>query len=245
MPSDARALAATLPDTPCWVETRALLLSGAAIVARSASGAGAIVLDPVLPSGFLVGRPERALLREVTAGAPQRFELVVQEVTIEDVCRARPGWSPATATVFSPLAPWPPAPDDERPAGVVVSAPPDDRWLARVPQAPHDGCGRLYESPLRIGTTDRGRRETPEQCRSTQEASRMAADAGPPLVLMALGLVLWLAVSATVAGISIQTVGMILFVVGAIWLVVELIQARSLGRGRVVEEPVGYRDRRI
>ena len=78
----------------------------------------------------------------------------------------------------------------------------------------------------------------------------MAADAGPPLVLMALGLILWLAVTATVAGISIQTVGMILFVVGAIWLVVELIQARSVSRGgvvtrdRVVEEPV-YRDRRI
>ena len=78
----------------------------------------------------------------------------------------------------------------------------------------------------------------------------MAADAGPPLVLMALGLVLWLAVTATVAGISIQTVGMILFVVGAVWLVVELIQARSVTRGgvvrdRVVEEPVAYRDRRI
>lgn len=78
----------------------------------------------------------------------------------------------------------------------------------------------------------------------------MAADAGPPLVLMALGLVLWLAVTATVAGISIQTVGMILFVVGAIWLVVELIQARSLTRGgvvrdRVVEDPAVYRDRRI
>jgi hypothetical protein len=71
----------------------------------------------------------------------------------------------------------------------------------------------------------------------------MAADAGPPLVLMALGLVLWLAVTATVAGISIQTVGMILFVVGAVWLVVELIQARSLARPGVVEEPVVYRDR--
>jgi hypothetical protein len=72
----------------------------------------------------------------------------------------------------------------------------------------------------------------------------MAADAGPPLVLMALGLVLWLAVTATVAGISIQTVGMILFVVGAIWLVVELIQARSLAHPRVVEEPL-VRDRRL
>jgi tetrahydromethanopterin S-methyltransferase subunit E len=70
----------------------------------------------------------------------------------------------------------------------------------------------------------------------------MAADAGPPFFLMALGLVLWLAVTATVAGISIQTVGKILVVVGAIWLVVELIQARTLARRGVVEEPV-YRDR--
>ena len=73
----------------------------------------------------------------------------------------------------------------------------------------------------------------------------MVADAGPPIFLMALGLVLWLAVTATVAGISIQTIGMILFVAGAIWLVVEMIQARSVGtRGAVVEEPV-YRDRRV
>jgi hypothetical protein len=75
----------------------------------------------------------------------------------------------------------------------------------------------------------------------------MVADAGPPLVLMALGLVLWLAVTATVAGISIQTIGVILFVVGAVWLVVELLQARALTRPRrdvVVEEPVAYRERR-
>ena len=73
----------------------------------------------------------------------------------------------------------------------------------------------------------------------------MIADAGPPLVLMAIGLVLWLAVTATVAGISIQTVGVILFLVGLVWLVVELIQARSMGRTTVVEEPVLYRDRRL
>lgn len=74
----------------------------------------------------------------------------------------------------------------------------------------------------------------------------MFADAGPPLVLMALGLILWLAVTATVAGISIQTIGMILFVVGAVWLVIEMIQARSVATGpRVVEEPVTYRERRF
>lgn len=73
----------------------------------------------------------------------------------------------------------------------------------------------------------------------------MFADAGPPLVLMAIGLILWLAVTATIAGISIQTIGMILFVVGAIWLVIEMIQARSVTAGRVVEEPVTYRERRF
>jgi flagellar biogenesis protein FliO len=62
---------------------------------------------------------------------------------------------------------------------------------------------------------------------------------------MAIGLVLWLAVTATVAGISIQTIGVILFVVGAAWLVIEMIQARSLTRSTVVDEPVVYRDRRI
>jgi len=80
----------------------------------------------------------------------------------------------------------------------------------------------------------------------------MVADAGPPLVLMALGLVLWLAVTATIGGISIQTIGVILFVVGAIWLVVEMLQARAVGprdrvvRDRVVaEEPPVYRERRF
>jgi hypothetical protein len=74
----------------------------------------------------------------------------------------------------------------------------------------------------------------------------MIADAGPPIFLMALGLVLWLAVTATVAGISIQTIGMILFILGVVWLVVEMLQARTVGRDRVVvDEPVAYRDRRI
>ncbi len=73
----------------------------------------------------------------------------------------------------------------------------------------------------------------------------MAADAGPPLVLIALGLILWLAVTATVAGIQIQTVGVILFIVGVVWLAVEMIQGGRFGRReRVVEEPV-YRDPRL
>ena len=68
------------------------------------------------------------------------------------------------------------------------------------------------------------------------------ADAGPPLVLIALGLVLWLAVDATLAGISIQTIGIILFLAGVVWLLIELVQSRAItGRRRtrvVHEEPV-------
>jgi Flp pilus assembly protein TadB len=77
----------------------------------------------------------------------------------------------------------------------------------------------------------------------------MYADAGPPLVVMAIGLVLWLAVTATVAGISIHTVGLILFLVGVVWLVFEFIRARSATRVdepvAYREEPVVYRDRRL
>jgi hypothetical protein len=74
----------------------------------------------------------------------------------------------------------------------------------------------------------------------------MVADVGPPLVLMAIGLVLWLAVTASVSGISIQAVGAILFVCGAIWLVIELLQSRApRGRAPIVEERPVYRERRF
>jgi hypothetical protein len=68
------------------------------------------------------------------------------------------------------------------------------------------------------------------------------ADAGPPLTLIAIGLILWLAVSATLAGISIQTIGLILVLVGIVWLVIEIAQAGTLRRRRrdvvVREEPI-------
>jgi hypothetical protein len=74
------------------------------------------------------------------------------------------------------------------------------------------------------------------------------ADAGPPLVLMALGLILWLAVNATLAGISIQTIGVILFLVGVVWLLIELVQSRAGARRRrdvvVRDEPV-VREREV
>ena len=57
---------------------------------------------------------------------------------------------------------------------------------------------------------------------------------------MAIGLILWLAVSATIAGISIQTIGIILVLVGLVWLVIEIASNR---RGTAVADGPGYRER--
>ena len=70
------------------------------------------------------------------------------------------------------------------------------------------------------------------------------ADIGPPIGLIAVGLILWLAVDATIASISIQTIGLILFVIGVVWLVIELVVNRPRRavapppRERAVERPV-------
>ena len=68
------------------------------------------------------------------------------------------------------------------------------------------------------------------------------ADVGPPIALIAVGLILWLAVTATIGGISIQTIGLILTLIGVAWLVIELAinrPRRSVAtRERVVDRPV-------
>ena len=74
------------------------------------------------------------------------------------------------------------------------------------------------------------------------------ADIGPPIALMAVGLILWLAVTATIGGISIQTIGLILTIIGVVWLVIELAinrPRRSVAtRERVVDRPVA-REREV
>ena len=74
------------------------------------------------------------------------------------------------------------------------------------------------------------------------------ADIGPPVGLIALGLILWLAVNATLAGISIQTIGLVLFICGVAWLILELVQSGSLTSRRrtavVRDEPV-VREREV
>ena len=54
---------------------------------------------------------------------------------------------------------------------------------------------------------------------------------GLSLVLLAAGAILTWAVSATVSGVNIHVVGVILMVVGALGLVLSLLLASSLGGG--------------
>jgi hypothetical protein len=64
---------------------------------------------------------------------------------------------------------------------------------------------------------------------------------GTSILLIAVGAILKFAVTATVAGIDIQTAGVILMVVGAIALVISLMEQMIWAdrrRSRVVEEPV-------
>ena len=70
------------------------------------------------------------------------------------------------------------------------------------------------------------------------------ADVGPPIFLAAIGLVLWLAVNVTLGGISIQTIGLILFLAALVWLAVELMQARTRRATVVRDEPV-VREREV
>jgi hypothetical protein len=68
---------------------------------------------------------------------------------------------------------------------------------------------------------------------------------GLSIFLIAVGAVLAFAVHATLSGVSIQTIGIILMVVGALGLLVTMFiwgPRRSAARGGVVEERV-YDDR--
>jgi hypothetical protein len=67
---------------------------------------------------------------------------------------------------------------------------------------------------------------------------------GGSIFLIAVGAILRYAVTATVSGISVQTVGLILIIAGVLGLVLSLFYAFSLGprRGQVVRDRVIERD---
>ena len=66
---------------------------------------------------------------------------------------------------------------------------------------------------------------------------------GVSLFLIAIGAVLRYAVTASVSGVDIQTVGLILMVVGIIGLVLSLLWDFVWARRRAADEPVVVRER--
>jgi hypothetical protein len=67
---------------------------------------------------------------------------------------------------------------------------------------------------------------------------------GASIFLIAIGAILTFAVHATLSGVSIQTIGVILMVAGALGLIVTLLVFGPRRRGTVVEDRV-YDDRPV
>ena len=95
----AAALLRDLPDTPEWVETRGILLSGQCTVFTDA--AGAIVAQPRWPHLAIVGRPDAEALREAASDAPYRSELLVPPDSEDHVASALPEWDRQRAVIHS------------------------------------------------------------------------------------------------------------------------------------------------
>ena len=70
------------------------------------------------------------------------------------------------------------------------------------------------------------------------------ADVGPPIALIAVGAILWLAITATIGGISIQTIGLILTIIGVVWLVIGWSSTRRR-RHRRLRDPRAVVDRPV
>lgn len=63
---------------------------------------------------------------------------------------------------------------------------------------------------------------------------------GGALVVIAIGAILKFAVTAHASGVNVNTIGLILMIVGAVWLVAEIIWASSRRRTDVVHHtPTG------
>ena len=129
LPVDPAALAAALPDIPCWVYARSLLKSGASQVRLAADRDAALILDAT--AAALVGRPDPLLLREALAGDPPGPALLVQDDAVLAVRTVLPGWISRPFIVHALPQPYPAnAPPAE---GVIVSAPLDPTVLDGLP----------------------------------------------------------------------------------------------------------------
>ncbi len=129
LPTDVAALAAALPDVPCWLYARSVLLSGAARMIGNDGSDAVLVLDPT--AAVLVGRPDPQLLRRTLAGTPSATALLVQEDALSAVRAALPGWAARPFVVHTRPRPY--SSDVPLAPGVVVSTPLDPAVLAGLP----------------------------------------------------------------------------------------------------------------
>ena len=65
---------------------------------------------------------------------------------------------------------------------------------------------------------------------------------GTSLFLIAVGAILYFAVNASISGLSIATVGLILMIVGIVGLAISVYFMSSASRGRAVDDRRGPRD---
>lgn len=93
-------------------------------------------------------------------------------------------------------------------------------------KAPGELSNAVWGTPMATGADHR---------RGRRRAYLRAMTIGASLFLIALGAILTFAVTASVAGIDINTVGLILMIVGALGLILGLLFA---GRRRYPGEPI-------
>lgn len=98
----SRRLAALLPDIPCWLETRGMLLSGGSEVfgLREGGTPHFVVRDTVTGALSMVGRPDAAAVREAAAKSAGSTEgLLCQADDEAYVAPHLPGWRRETAVL--------------------------------------------------------------------------------------------------------------------------------------------------
>ena len=97
-------LARTLLDTPRWVETRAMLLNGKAVVTGlSGDRRHFVAASTAWPLIGVVGRPEPAFIAGAAAEAADDVTLLCAEEHADHVATALPGWRRIGADIHA----WP------------------------------------------------------------------------------------------------------------------------------------------